>query len=79
MWARILKGLNAAGAKADGLTAHVFRHNYCTMLCYQIPAVSIKMIAQLLGDTEKMVIEVYNHILLEKEDTASAIEKALNF
>jgi integrase len=79
MWARILKGLNAAGAEADGLTAHVFRHNYCTSLCYQIPAVSIKMIAQLLGDTEKMVIEVYNHILLEKEDTASAIEKALNF
>jgi hypothetical protein len=37
------------------------------------------MIAQLLGDTEKMVIEVYNHILWEKEDTTSAIKKALKF
>lgn len=79
MWDHILSDLNAAGAEADGLTAHVFRHNYCTNLCYQIPAVSIKMIAELLGDTEKMVIEVYNHIILEKEDAAAAVENALNF
>ena len=32
-----------------------------------------------MGDTEKMVIEVYNHIILEKEDAVSAVEKALNF
>lgn len=79
MWERILKGLNAAGANANGLSAHVFRHNYCTNLCYQIPAVSIKKIAELLGDTEKMVIEVYNHIILEKEDAAAAVENALSF
>ena len=38
---------------------------------------AFKHIAALMGDTEKMVIEVYNHIILEKEDTVSAIEKAL--
>ena len=62
-----------------GLTAHVFRHNYCTNLCYQIPKISIKRIAQLLGDTEKMVLEVYNHIVLEKEDAAGAVNDAINF
>ena len=61
------------------LTAHVFRHNYCTNLCYQIPTVSIKRIAQLLGDTEKMVLDVYNHIILEKEDAAAAVNNAINF
>ncbi len=79
MWKHILSDLNAAGAETDDLTAHVFRHNYCTNLCYQIPAISIKKIAELLGDTEKMVIEVYNHIIMEKEDAVSAVENALNF
>lgn len=79
MWDRIYKGLQAAGADQEGLTPHVFRHNYCTNLCYQIPTISIKRIAALMGDTEKMVIEVYNHIILEKEDAVSAVEAALNF
>ena len=79
MWDRIYKSLQAAGADQDGLTPHVFRHNYCTNLCYQIPTISIKRIAALMGDTEKMVIEVYNHIILEKEDAVSAVENALSF
>lgn len=79
-WARIIAALQAASpSPINGLTAHVFRHNYCTNLCYQIPTISIKKIAELLGDTEKMVIEVYNHILLEKEDAQKAVENALNF
>lgn len=65
--------------KQDGLTAHIFRHNYCTMLCYQIPKISIKRIAQLLGDKEKMVLEVYNHVVMEKEDAAGAVNDAINF
>ena len=32
-----------------------------------------------MGDTEKMVLDVYNHIILEKEDAASAVESAMNF
>ena len=79
MWDRIYKGLLAAGANQNDLTPHVFRHNYCTNLCYQIPTISIKRIAALMGDTEKMVIEVYNHIILEKEDAVTAVEAALNF
>lgn len=79
MWDRITTAMqNAADGPITGLTAHVFRHNYCTNLCYQIPKISIKRIAQLLGDTEKMVLEVYNHIVLEKEDAAGAVNDAIN-
>ena len=80
MWARILKSLQSVSDEPiTGLTAHVFRHNYCTELCYQIPTISIKRIAQLLGDSERMVLEVYNHIILEKEDADKAVNNALNF
>ena len=80
MWKRILKEIErVSGEPAAGLTAHVFRHNYCTNLCYQIPQISIKKIAQLMGDTEAVVLKVYNHIILEKEDAASAVNEALNF
>lgn len=80
MWERIICAMQEASeGPVTGLTAHVFRHNYCTMLCYQIPKISIKRIAQLLGDTERMVLEVYNHIVLEKEDAAGAVNDAINF
>lgn len=61
------------------LTAHVFRHNYCTNLCYQIPKILIKKIAQLIGDTEAVVLKVYNHMILEKENAESAVNDAMNF
>ena len=80
MWKRIVNALSEVdkeNLRIRELTAHVFRHNYCSNLCYQIPAVSIKKIAQLMGDTEAVVLKVYNHMILEKEDAASAIENAL--
>lgn len=83
MWSSIAKKMNyaAGGTDAfpviDGLTAHIFRHNYCTNLCYQVPAISIKKIAQLMGDTEKMVMDVYNHIMEEKEDPSSVVNDVL--
>lgn len=83
MWENILRKMNTAAGGTDsihviyGLTAHIFRHNYCSELCYQIPAISTKKIAQLLGDTEKMVIDVYSHIMEEKEDAQSVIETAI--
>ena len=55
------------------LTAHTFRHNYCTELCYQIPTISTKEIARLLGDNEKMVIDVYSHLVEGKENTSEAL------
>lgn len=84
MWDSILNKMNqAAGGNESlqvifGLTAHVFRHNYCSNLCYQIPSISTKKIAQLLGDTEKMVIDVYSHIIEEKENTQKVIEEAIS-
>ena len=80
MWARILKAMQSvADEQINGLTAHVFRHNYCTNLCYQIPKISVKKIAQLMGDTEAIVLKVYNHMILEKEDAETAINDAMNF
>lgn len=80
MWARILRRMNeVADEPIAGLTGHMFRHNYCTQLCYQIPKISIGRIAQLMGDTEKMVLEVYNHIILERENAAEAVNDAINF
>ena len=60
----------------QGLTAHTFRHNYCTQLCYQIPSISTKMVARLMGDTEQVVLNIYSHILEEKEDIEGAVNKA---
>ena len=88
MWESIITSMNiAAGynphAKKDriekpiqGLTAHVFRHNYCTTLCYQIPKISTKKIAQLMGDTEQVVLNIYSHMLDEKENVNAALNSA---
>lgn len=83
MWASIIRKMNTAagGTKAfplvDDLTAHIFRHNYCTQLCYKVPEISIKKIAQLMGDTIAVVLNVYNHIVEEKENVADAVSDAL--
>ena len=82
MWGSIVKKLNAAAGGTDefpvitGLTAHVFRHNYCTNLCYQVPKISLRKIAELLGDTQKMVMDVYNHVMEEKENVVDAVASA---
>lgn len=90
MWGSIITAMNiAAGYNPNakkfkgekpiqGLTPHIFRHNYCTELCYKVPQISTKKIAQLLGDTEKMVLDVYSHIVEEKEDVKGTIEEALS-
>lgn len=88
MWESIVLSLNmAAGynpnAKKDkkekpiqDLTAHIFRHNYCTQLCYQIPKISTKMIARLMGDTERVVLNIYSHIVEERENVTDAVDDA---
>lgn len=60
------------------LTAHTFRHNYCTELCYQIPMISTKEIARLLGDHERMVIDVYSHLVEGKENTSTALNNVFS-
>nr|WP_288296412.1 site-specific integrase [uncultured Anaerostipes sp.] len=78
MWARIIKRMQeVSDEEITGLTSHIFRHNFCTNLCYQIPKISIQRIAQLMGDTEAMVLNVYNHIMMEKEDAEAAVNDAM--
>lgn len=85
MWESIIHKMNIAVGGSDtfpkikGLTAHVFRHNYCSKLCYQVPTVSTKMIAKLMGDSEKMVLEVYSHICEDKENIDLALTNAIDF
>ena len=56
---------------APTLTAHMFRHNYETLLHYS--DISPKKAAQLLGDSSiEMVIRIYAHLDEQKEN---AIEK----
>ncbi len=65
----------------EDLTAHIFRHNYCTRLCYAMTEghnLTTKKIAALLGDSEKMVLDVYSHIMNEKEKPMEAIEAVLS-
>jgi integrase len=77
-WKRIIKNLNEVSDEPiTNLTAHIFRHNYCASLCYMIPEISIKKIAELLGDTDKMVIEVYNHVIEKKEKPHDVVRNAL--
>ena len=78
MWKSIIKKMQAVSReKIVGLTPHIFRHNYCSSLCYKIPEISIGKIASLLGDTPKMVIEVYNHEIVEKERPVETVSSAM--
>lgn len=77
-WDRILRQMNfVSDEPIEDLTAHIFRHNYCASLCYKIPEISIGKVAELLGDTEKMVIEVYNHVIEKKEKPHEVVTSAL--
>ena len=79
MWESIIYHLNLVSDEPiTDLTAHILRHNYCTELCYQIPTISTKMIARLMGDDEKMVIEVYSHLVEDKEKPVDAINSIFN-
>ena len=75
MWERIRKSIQEVCPESEGLTAHIFRHNYCSELCYKIPILSLKNVARLLGDTEQMVLEVYSHLDIEREPTDEVISE----
>lgn len=82
MWKSILKKMNdavrsPAEAKMridpiEGLTAHIFRHNYCTMLYYS--GLSLKKTVQLMGHSDtQMIMKVYAHLDDAKENTKDKI------
>lgn len=70
---------NVSGKPITGLTAHIFRYNYCTMLCYQIPKISLKRISQLLGDKEKMALDVMVTWYGKGKDAPGAVNDAITF
>lgn len=86
MWASIIKKMNLAvmtEAQAKlrqfpiaGLTAHIFRHNYCTMLYYS--GISILKAVELMGHSDKkMIMDIYAHLDEEKENAAEKINTSI--
>ena len=81
MWESITRKMNTACGGNDtinvitGLTPHIFRHTLCTEYCYQVPTISTKKIAAIMGHDESMVMRVYSHILEEKEDAPGALAR----
>ena len=87
-WQRILNKLNAAadknaGAEAghsdikriEGLTAHIFRHNYASLLYRQ--GVDVKTAQKLLGhSTIAVTMDIYTHLEELDAQTITAIESA---
>lgn len=86
MWNHIIDKMNDAvtseNEKAIGsrpisaLTAHIFRHNYCTMLYYS--GVSQKKAVELMGHSDlKMIMEVYAHLDDKKEAVQEKLDNAI--
>lgn len=86
MWNHIIKKMNDAvttdnekkiGTQSiNGLTAHIFRHNYCTMLYYS--GISQKKAVELMGHSDiKMIMEVYAHLDEQKESVQEKLDKAI--
>lgn len=72
----LLKQLKKEICPITDLTAHIFRHNYATMLYYS--GISIKKAAALMGHTDtKMIMQVYAHLDDEKEQTSEKINACI--
>lgn len=81
-WRNIISAINKAGGGTgkikviNGLTAHVFRHNYATMLYYA--GIDIKEAQRLLGHSDiRITLEIYTHLDNSKSSAGeklSAIE-----
>lgn len=87
MWNRIVRKLNDSVTsnkekklgveKINGLTAHIFRHNYCTMLYYS--GVSQKKAVELMGHSDvKMIMEIYAHLDEQKESVQEKLNNAIS-
>ena len=87
MWKHIVKKMNDAittnkeklieAEPIQGLTAHIFRHNYCTMLYYS--GISQKKAVELMGHADiKMIMEVYAHLDDKKEAVQEKLSNAIS-
>lgn len=72
-WKSITSDLGKIVPSAETLTAHMFRHNYATLLHYA--GITPKKAAQLLGDSSiEMVMRIYTHLDEEKEMIADKLD-----
>ena len=80
MWKRIIEKLNAAAGsgsikRVQGLTPHIFRHNYASLLYKQ--GVDVKTAQKLLGhSTIAVTMDIYTHLEELDAATISAVESA---
>ena len=79
-WGKIFDKINlSAGGTKDikaiqGLSAHVFRHNYATMLYYA--GVDIKDAQRLLGHSNiKLTLDIYTHLDKNKSTASEKLSK----
>lgn len=75
-WNGIVAALIPYAPEAESLTAHIFRHNYATMLYYS--EISLKKAAALMGHSNtQMIMQVYAHLDDEKENAADKLSKVI--
>lgn len=75
-WNGIVAALIPYAPEAESLTAHIFRHNYATMLYYS--EISLKKAAALMGHSNtQMIMQVYAHLDDEKENAADKLTKVI--
>ena len=59
------------------ITLHGLRHTHCTILLNR--GLNVKVIAERLGNTPKMIYEIYGHVLKEMEEASVvAFSQSLN-
>ena len=72
-WNGIIKKMVPLAPDAETLTAHIFRHNYATMLFYS--GISIKKAAEIMGHSNtQMIMQIYAHLDEDQEKTAEKID-----
>jgi len=72
-WNGIIKKLLPLAPSAETLTAHIFRHNFATMLVYS--GISIKKAAEIMGHSNtQMIMQIYAHVDEDQERTAEKID-----
>lgn len=83
MWSSIIKKMNTKAIEMEmnyeikGLTAHIFRHNYATMLYYA--GIKIKEAQKLLGHSSiSMTLDIYTHLEDNNDLTTLKLDTFLN-
>ena len=74
MWKNIVKSIDNEIGVETKLTAHIFRHNYATVLYYS--DISLKQAAKLMGHSNvNMILNVYAHLDAKNERVSEKINQ----